>query len=119
MLTKESFNALLKTLEEPPQHVKFIFATTEPHKILPTILSRCQRFDLRPIPSEIIANHLLHIASAEGISLSREAAFAVAKVADGGMRDAQSMLDQLVSFCGDHIEEQRSSTFSASPHGKL
>ena len=107
MLTKESFNALLKTLEEPPQHVKFIFATTEPHKILPTILSRCQRFDLRPIPSEIIANHLLHIASAEGVSLSREAAFAVAKVADGGMRDAQSMLDQLVSFCGDHIEEQQ------------
>ena len=107
MLTKESFNALLKTLEEPPPHVKFIFATTEPHKILPTILSRCQRFDLRPIPSEIIAEHLLHIASAEGVSLSREAAFAVAKVADGGMRDAQSMLDQLVSFCGDHIEEQQ------------
>ena len=107
MLTKESFNALLKTLEEPPPHGKFIFATTEPHKILPTILSRCQRFDLRPIPSEIIAEHLLHIASAEGVSLSREAAFAVAKVADGGMRDAQSMLDQLVSFCGDHIEEQQ------------
>lgn len=107
MLTKESFNALLKTLEEPPPHVKFIFATTEPHKILPTILSRCQRFDLRPIPTEIIAEHLLHIASAEGVSLSREAAFAVAKVADGGMRDAQSMLDQLVSFCGDHIEEQQ------------
>lgn len=107
MLTKESFNALLKTLEEPPPHVKFIFATTEPHKILPTILSRCQRFDLRPIPSEIIAEHLLHIASAEGVSLSREAAFAVAKVADGGMRDAQSMLDQLVSFCGDQIEEQQ------------
>lgn len=107
MLTKESFNALLKTLEEPPPHVKFIFATTEPHKILPTILSRCQRFDLRPIPSEIIAEHLLHIASAEGVNLSREAAFAVAKVADGGMRDAQSMLDQLVSFCGDHIEEQQ------------
>lgn len=107
MLTKESFNALLKTLEEPPPHVKFIFATTEPHKILPTILSRCQRFDLRPIPSEIIADHLLHIASTEGVNLTREAAFAVAKVADGGMRDAQSMLDQLVSFCGDHIEEQQ------------
>lgn len=107
MLTKESFNALLKTLEEPPSHVKFIFATTEPHKILPTILSRCQRFDLRPIPSEIIANHLLHIASAEGVNLSREAAFSVAKVAEGGMRDAQSMLDQLVSFCGNHIEEQQ------------
>lgn len=107
MLTKESFNALLKTLEEPPPHVKFIFATTEPHKILPTILSRCQRFDLRPIPSEIIAEHLLHIASAEGVNLSREAAFAVAKVADGGMRDAQSMLDQLVSFCGNQIEEEQ------------
>lgn len=107
MLTKESFNALLKTLEEPPPHVKFIFATTEPHKILPTILSRCQRFDLRPIPSEIIAEHLLHIASAEGVNLSREAAFTVAKVADGGMRDAQSMLDQLVSFCGNQIEEEQ------------
>ncbi len=107
MLTKESFNALLKTLEEPPPHVKFIFATTEPHKILPTILSRCQRFDLRPIPAEIIAKHLLSIAEKEGVSLSAEAAFAVAKVADGGMRDAQSMLDQLVSFCGNKIEENQ------------
>ncbi len=107
MLTSESFNALLKTLEEPPPHVKFIFATTEPHKILPTILSRCQRFDLRPIPTEVIAEHLLNIAANEGVSLSKEAAFAVAKVADGGMRDAQSMLDQLVSFCGSKIEEQQ------------
>ncbi len=107
MLTKESFNALLKTLEEPPPHVKFIFATTEPHKILPTILSRCQRFDLRPIPAEIIADHLLSIANKEGVTLSHEAAFAVAKVADGGMRDAQSMLDQLVSFCGNNIEESQ------------
>ncbi|MEG0837116.1 MAG: DNA polymerase III subunit gamma/tau [Akkermansia sp.] len=105
MLTKESFNALLKTLEEPPPHVKFIFATTEPHKILPTILSRCQRFDLRPIPTETIATHLLHIAKLEGVALSDEAAFAVAKAADGGMRDAQSMLDQLVSFCGTTIDE--------------
>lgn len=107
MLTKESFNALLKTLEEPPPHVKFIFATTEPHKILPTILSRCQRFDLRPIPVDLIANHLLHIALQEGVSLSKEAAYAVAKAADGGMRDAQSMLDQLVSFCGNSINEQQ------------
>ncbi len=105
MLTKESFNALLKTLEEPPAHVKFIFATTEPHKILPTILSRCQRFDLRPIPAVIIAKHLVHIASQEGVSLGAEAAMAIARVADGGMRDAQSMLDQLVAFCGSHIEE--------------
>lgn len=106
MLTKESFNALLKTLEEPPAHVMFIFATTEPHKILPTILSRCQRFDLRPIPAEVIAKHLVHIAGLEGVSLSEEAAFAIAGVADGGMRDAQSMLDQLVSFCGNTITEQ-------------
>ena len=106
MLTKESFNALLKTLEEPPAHVMFIFATTEPHKILPTILSRCQRFDLRPIPAEIIANHLVNIAANEGVTLSLPAAFAIARVADGGMRDAQSMLDQLVSFCGNSINEQ-------------
>lgn len=106
MLTKESFNALLKTLEEPPEHVMFIFATTEPHKILPTILSRCQRFDLRPIPAEIIANHLVNIARNEGVELTQEAAFAIAGVAEGGMRDAQSMLDQLVSFCGNHIDEQ-------------
>lgn len=105
MLTKESFNALLKTLEEPPSHVKFIFATTEPHKILPTILSRCQRFDLRPIPAPVIARHLMNIASKEGVSLSEAAAYGIARVADGGMRDAQSMLDQLVSFCGNAIEE--------------
>lgn len=106
MLTKESFNALLKTLEEPPAHVMFIFATTEPHKILPTILSRCQRFDLRPIPTEIIAKHLVNIASNEGVTLTQEAAYAIATVAEGGMRDAQSMLDQLVSFCGNRIDEQ-------------
>ena len=105
MLSNAAFNALLKTLEEPPPHVKFIFATTEPNKILPTILSRCQRFDLRPIPTETISNHLLHIASEEGITLDKTAAWAIAKGADGGMRDAQSMLDQLVSFCGDSINE--------------
>ncbi len=105
MLTKESFNALLKVLEEPPPHVKFIFATTEPHKVLPTILSRCQRFDLRPIPAPVIARHLMSIAAREGVTLSEEAAARIARVADGGMRDAQSMLDQLVSFCGDVIDE--------------
>lgn len=106
MLTKESFNALLKTLEEPPPHVKFIFATTEPHKILPTILSRCQRFDLRPIPAPVIAEHLMNIAAKEGVAIAEAAAFGIARVAEGGMRDAQSMLDQLVSFCGSNIEEQ-------------
>ena len=105
MLSNAAFNALLKTLEEPPPHVKFIFATTEANKILPTILSRCQRFDLRPIPTETIAAHLLHIAKEEGIALDETAAWAIAKGADGGMRDAQSMLDQLVSFCGDTINE--------------
>lgn len=105
MLTTAAFNALLKTLEEPPPHVKFIFATTEPNKILPTILSRCQRFDLRPIPEHIIADHLLHIAKEEGVVLDDLAAHTVAKGADGGMRDAQSMLDQLVAFCGTKIEE--------------
>ncbi|BCU78308.1 DNA polymerase III subunit gamma/tau [Luteolibacter sp. LG18] len=105
MLSNAAFNALLKTLEEPPPHVKFIFATTEANKILPTILSRCQRFDLRPIPTELIAKHLLHIAREENVKLDDAAAWAVAKGADGGMRDAQSMLDQLVAFCGDHITE--------------
>ena len=106
MLSNAAFNALLKTLEEPPPHVKFIFATTEPNKILPTILSRCQRFDLRPIATETIASHLQHIAGEENIKLDEAAAWAIAKGADGGMRDAQSMLDQLVAFCGDHITEE-------------
>ena len=106
MLSNAAFNALLKTLEEPPEHVKFIFATTEVQKILPTILSRCQRFDLRPIPTQTIADHLLHIAKEEGIALDEIAAWAIAKGADGGMRDAQSMLDQLVAFCGETITEE-------------
>ena len=105
MLSTAAFNALLKTLEEPPEHVKFIFATTEANKILPTIISRCQRFDLRRIPNTIIAKHLLHIASQENVDLDEKAAFAIAKGADGGMRDAQSMLDQLVAFCGNQIRE--------------
>jgi DNA polymerase-3 subunit gamma/tau len=106
MLSTAAFNALLKTLEEPPPHVKFIFATTEANKILPTIISRCQRFDLRRIPLTIIANHLLHIAQLEGVDLDEKAAFAIGKGADGGMRDAQSMLDQLVAFCGNKIREE-------------
>ncbi len=106
MLTSGAFNALLKTLEEPPPHVKFIFATTEPNKILPTIISRCQRFDLRRIPNAIIAKHLLHIADLEKVRLDDKAAYAIGKGAEGGMRDAQSMLDQLVAFCGEHITEQ-------------
>ena len=105
MLTSAAFNALLKTLEEPPPHVKFIFATTEPQKVLPTILSRCQRFDLHRIPANLIAQHLQFIAGKEKITLDPAAAHAIAKGADGGLRDAESMLDQLVAFCGDQIAE--------------
>jgi len=106
MLSSAAFNALLKTLEEPPAHVKFIFATTEPQKVLPTILSRCQRFDLRRIPAALIAAHLLFIAREEKITLDERAAHAVARGAEGGLRDAESMLDQLVAFCGDKIAEE-------------
>ena len=105
MLTSAAFNALLKTLEEPPPHVKFIFATTEPQKVLPTILSRCQRFDLHRIPANLIADHLQFIAGKEKVTLEPAAAHAIAKGADGGLRDAESMLDQLVAFCGEKIAE--------------
>ncbi|CAN5741952.1 hypothetical protein BH09VER1_BH09VER1_10800 [soil metagenome] len=103
MLSTGAFNALLKTLEEPPEHVKFIFATTEAQKVPATITSRCQRFDLRRIPTESISKHLLHIAQAEKIELEVSAADAIARAAEGGLRDAESMLDQAVAFCGDKI----------------
>jgi DNA polymerase-3 subunit gamma/tau len=105
MLTAAAFNALLKTLEEPPAHVKFIFATTEPQKVLATIVSRCQRFDLHRIPAKLIADHLQFIAGKEKITLEPAAAHAVARGAEGGLRDAESMLDQLVAFCGEKISE--------------
>jgi len=103
MLSTAAFNALLKTLEEPPPHVKFIFATTEAQKVPATITSRCQRFDLRRIPADLIAAHLQFIATQENVALEPAAAEAVAKGADGGLRDAESMLDQLVAFCGETI----------------
>jgi DNA polymerase-3 subunit gamma/tau len=105
MLSQAAFNALLKTLEEPPEHVKFVFATTEPQKVLPTILSRCQRFDLHRIPANLIAKHLQFIAGKEKITLEPAAAHAIARGAEGGLRDAESMLDQLVAFCGERISE--------------
>ncbi len=105
MLSTAAFNALLKTLEEPPAHVKFMFATTDPEKVLPTILSRCQRFDLRRIPAALITKHLAEIAKKEKVKIDAEALYAIARGADGGMRDAESTLDQLISFCGDKIEE--------------
>ena len=103
MLRTGAFNALLKTLEEPPAHVKFIFATTEAQKVPATITSRCQRFDLRRIPSDLIQKHLLYIAENEKITLDADAADAIARGADGGLRDAESMLDQMVAFCGERI----------------
>jgi DNA polymerase-3 subunit gamma/tau len=105
MLSQAAFNALLKTLEEPPEHVKFVFATTEPQKVLPTILSRCQRFDLHRIPANLIAKHLQFIAENEKMTLEPAAAHAIARGAEGGLRDAESMLDQLVAFCGEKISE--------------
>ena len=103
MLTTEAFNALLKTLEEPPAHVKFIFATTEVQKLPATILSRCQRFDLRRIPDPLICSHLQKIAEAEKIKISDEALVLLARQAEGGLRDAESALEQLVSFAGKNI----------------
>ncbi len=106
MLTTAAFNALLKTLEEPPAHVKFIFATTEAHKVLPTIVSRCQRFEFRPISNEVIAEKLKIIAKAEGLNIEDTVFHPIARLAMGGMRDAQSILDQLISFCGKTITEE-------------
>ncbi len=103
MLTAQAFNALLKTLEEPPPHVKFFFATTEAQKVLPTIVSRCQRFEFRPIADELIVVRLATIVKDEGIKAETEALAAIARLANGGMRDAQSILDQMISFCGDTI----------------
>ncbi|SDR68880.1 DNA polymerase III subunit gamma/tau [Opitutus sp. GAS368] len=105
MLSTAAFNALLKTLEEPPAHAKFIFATTEVQKVLPTIISRCQRFDLKPIPTELIVQRLKKIAVAEKIKVSDAALGSIARMADGGMRDAQSIFDQMISFCGNEVGE--------------
>jgi DNA polymerase-3 subunit gamma/tau len=105
MLSAAAFNALLKTLEEPPAHVKFVFATTDPQKVLPTIVSRCQRFDLKPIPAPLIVERLKRIAVAEKIDVTDGALTCIARMADGGMRDAQSIFDQMISFCGAQIAE--------------
>ncbi len=105
MLSTAAFNALLKTLEEPPPHVKFVFATTDVQKVLPTIISRCQRFDLKPIAPELIVQRLQKIASEENIKVTDAALACIARMADGGMRDAQSIFDQMISFCGNEIGE--------------
>jgi DNA polymerase-3 subunit gamma/tau len=105
MLTKEAFNALLKTLEEPPPHVVFIFATTELEKIPYTILSRCQRFEFKRVTLAGIVEQLEHIVQSEGITISHASLLRVAKAAEGSMRDAQSLLDQVVAFCGLDVQD--------------
>jgi len=106
MLTMPAFNALLKTLEEPPPHVKFFFATTEPHKVPITILSRCQRFDLKRIPLAGIVKQLNKIAEEEGIEITGSGLTLIAREAEGSMRDAESLLDQVVSFAGETVKDK-------------
>lgn len=106
MLTRDAFNALLKTLEEPPSHAMFIFATTEIHKVPLTILSRCQRYDFKRIPIHIVQQKLKEICEKENISISDEALFLIAKKGDGSMRDAQSLLDQVISFTEGEVTDK-------------
>ena len=103
MLTNAAFNALLKVLEEPPQHVKFIFATTEAYKVLPTIVSRCQRLSFRPVDTDVLVKKLSEISESEGIKISDDALQCIAKLANGGVRDAESILDRMISYCDKEI----------------
>ena len=100
MLSKNAFNALLKTLEEPPAHVKFLFATTEVNKVPVTVLSRCQRFDLRRIPAELLAEHFLAVSTQEGVTAEPEALMLIARAAEGSARDGLSILDQAIAHAG-------------------
>src|SRR6056297_779056 len=106
MLSKQAFNALLKTLEEPPPHAIFIFATTEPHKVLPTILSRVQRFDFKRISVDEIVDRLKAICKKEGITIDEESLHVIAKKADGALRDALGLMDQAIAFCGEDIQHK-------------
>lgn len=105
MLSEKAFNALLKILEEPPPHVKFIFATTDPHKIPITIKSRCQIYDFKSIDLELIFKHIKFICEQEGIKTTDEALYLIARKAEGSMRDAQSLTDQVIAFAGNHLEK--------------
>jgi DNA polymerase-3 subunit gamma/tau len=107
MLTKEAFNALLKTLEEPPRHVLFILATTEIHKVPSTILSRCQRFEFRRLSTAEIAGNLRKIAATDGVEIDQDALLLIARKADGSLRDAQSLFDQMISLCGKTITHEQ------------
>lgn len=107
MLSTSAFNALLKTLEEPPPHVVFIFATTEPQKIPVTILSRCQRFDFRRIPTRQIAERLKLICDTENVQYEMEALWTIARQAEGALRDSQSLLDQAITYCDNHVTQEK------------
>lgn len=106
MLSSAAFNAFLKTLEEPPKHAIFILATTEKHKILPTILSRCQIFDFRRITVQDAKEHLADVARSQGVTFEDDAMHIIAQKADGAMRDALSIFDRVVSYCGNHLTRQ-------------
>jgi DNA polymerase-3 subunit gamma/tau len=106
MLTKEAFNALLKTLEEPPPHIIFIFATTEPHKIPATILSRCQRYDFKRIPFREVIGSLKRIVEEEKIQISQRGLLSIAQESEGSLRDAQSLLDQVIAYAGKNIRDE-------------
>jgi DNA polymerase-3 subunit gamma/tau len=106
MLTREAFNALLKTLEEPPPHIIFVFATTEPHKIPATILSRCQRYDFKRIPLKEIVDSLKRIVEEEKVKISETGLFSIAQESEGSLRDAQSLLDQVISYGGRDIRDE-------------
>nr|MDK2850686.1 polymerase subunit gamma/tau [Candidatus Cloacimonadota bacterium] len=117
MLSKNAFNALLKTLEEPPENVIFIFATTEPHKVLATIVSRCQRYDFKRIPVDSIVERLKDLCDKENITIDNESLYLIARKADGGMRDALSLMDQTISFCQNNITiEQVRQIFGMIPN---
>ncbi|MEF3694892.1 MAG: DNA polymerase III subunit gamma/tau [Candidatus Cloacimonadota bacterium] len=103
MLSKSAFNALLKTLEEPPENVVFIFATTEPHKVPPTIISRCQRYDFKRIPVDSIVKRIKELAAEEHVSIDNESIYLIARKADGGLRDALSLMDQVLSYCMNEV----------------
>src|SRR3990167_1026148 len=105
MLSNPAFNALLKTLEEPPSHAIFIFATTESHKIPDTVLSRCQRFDFKRISLKEIQDHIKFVAKTEGVNIADKAIYLIAREVDGSLRDAHSLLDQVIAFAGSDIKE--------------
>lgn len=119
MLTKEAFNALLKTLEEPPKHVIFVLATTEAGKVPDTVISRCQHFIFRKVPENIIRQSIMEIAKKEGMKMDEEAAGIISLFADGSFRDAQSMLDQLISLGDKHITGEEVRKFLAAPPKSL